>query len=205
MKKLLLLILVACSAIAAEPVREAFPNDYTPNACAPDADTVCQSFAKERMIGYGSAFRGFNLRQEWVDAHWDEMTKIFKPFCAKIGNCFTIKDNDWVYCVDILRDDFLGACDRYPADSDDRTQCSMFAMTYYIGLGAKTQLHKAAQDCISGQAATGERTLQAWVKPAKFALGFDDLMTVYAYDAETHIPVRAKYTITGGAIRSTEG
>lgn len=206
MKKLLLLILMASSAIAGETVREAFPNDYTPNACAPAAEVVCQSFAKERMTGYGSAFRGFNLRPEWVDAHWDEMTKIFKPMCAKIGNCFTVKDNDWVYCVDILRDDFLASCDRFPADSEDRTQCSMFAMTYYIGLGAKTQLHKAAQDCVAGQPpATGERELQAWVKPQKFPRHFDNLMTVYAYDAETHIPVRAKYTITSGTIRSTEG
>jgi hypothetical protein len=205
MKRLLFLILVACSAIAETPVREAFPGDYTPSPCAADTAAVCQSFPKERMVGYGAAFRGFNLRQDWVEAHWNEMTKIFTPFCAKIANCFTIKDNDWVYCVDLLREEFLSSCNRFPADSDDRMQCSMFAMTYYIGLGAKTKLHKTSQDCIAGQVASGERTLQAWVSPQKLALDFDDEMTVHAYDAETRIPVRAKITITSGAIRSTEG
>lgn len=205
MKKTILFLLLALPAIAENPTREAFPSDYKPSPCAADTAAVCQSFVQSRMTEYGATFRGFNLSQEWVNAHWDEMTKLFTPLCAKIANCFTVKGNDWVFCVDLLRADFLATCDRYPANSEDRTQCTMFALTYYIGLGAKTKLHATAQECIGGEAAPAERSLEAWIEPQTFVWGVDGELTVHAYDAETHIPVRARLTIDGGTLRSTEG
>jgi hypothetical protein len=206
-KTLLLVMLLTFPALAQSPsaIREAFPSDYTPSPCAADTAAVCKSFAMEKMSSYGATFRGFDMRQEWVNEHWDEMTKAFTPLCTKIANCFTVKVNDWVYCLDIMREDFIGTCNRFPADSEDRRQCTMFAMTYYIGLGAKTQLHKASQDCIAANPTTGERKLEAWIQPQTFAFDFHDLMTVFAYDAETHIPVRALVTIDAGTLRSTEG
>ena len=204
-KTLSLVLLLALPVLAQSPVREAFPSDYKPSPCAADTAAVCETFAMERMSEYGANFRGFDMRQEWVNEHWGEMTKALTPHCAKMANCFTIKDNDWVFCLDLLREDFIGTCKRFPADSEDFRQCTMFAMTYYIGLGAKTKLHKEAQECVAAQPPAAERALEAWLQPQTFHFGFDDLMTVYAYDAETHIPVRAVVTIDGGTLRSTEG
>jgi hypothetical protein len=208
MRKLLPLLLVAFTAAAAEkaPVREVFPNDYTPQACAPDAAKICETFVQSKMTSYATVFRGFNLNQTWVDAHWDELIPLFRPLCAKAGSCFTVKDNDWIYCLDLLREEFLSTCDRYPKDSTDHEQCIMFSLTYYIGLGSKSKLAQQSQECVNARAPQeGERTLQYWMTPEKFDHGFDGLLTVNVHDAETHIPVRAKLTIDAGKLISTEG
>jgi hypothetical protein len=212
MRKILLLLPLAILALAlpvladGPVVREVFPSDYTPQPCAADTSAVCKSFNKEQLSTYGGQFRGFDLRQTWVNEHWDEMRTLFVPFCAKIANCFTVKDNDWVYCVDLLREDFLGTCVKFPEGSEDRRQCSMFAMTYYLGLGAKTALHKTSQECVDAQPpAAAPRKLAAWIQPQTYTQDFNGEMYVNVYDAETHIPVRAKLTIDGGTLTSTEG
>ena len=206
MKKVLLLLLLATSAAAEAPVRERFPDDYKPQPCATPAERICESYTKDDMVDYASAYRGFDLRSEWVYAHYEEMTKAFLPFCKKIGNCFTVKGNNWVYCVDLMKADFLGVCDKYPEGTDDHRQCSMFAFTYYLGLGPQTKDHKAAQECVAaGPAQEGDRTLEAWMEPTSFGHDFKSKIAVYAYDADTHIPVRARISIDAGKVKSGEG
>jgi hypothetical protein len=207
MKTILALLLLATSALAETPTRETFPSDYTPQPCAADTAAVCQSFPRSRLASYGTTFRGYDIHYEWIDAHWDEMVKVFSPMCAKIANCFTVKDNDWVYCVDLLRDEFVSGCDRFPAGSKDRDQCTMFAVTYYVGLGPKSKLHQESQECVAKQPPpTKERTLTAWITPDNFDMDFDGEVKVYAYDSETHIPVRARITTDSETpFRSTEG
>jgi hypothetical protein len=207
MKTALALLLLLAGSTFAQPAaqtRDKFPDDYKPSPCAADADAVCQTFDQLKFTQFATAFRGYDIHHEWVDAHWNEMREAFKPLCAKMGNCFTIKDNDWPYCVDLLRDDFTDVCDRFPAGSTDRDQCKMFATTYYIGLGAKTKLHADAQACAAAQPQTGERTLDAFVVE-KVRLDYNGKFTVHAYDAETKIPVRAYIDVDAGKIQSTEG
>lgn len=205
MKKLaFLLVLLALPSLAESPKREIFPSDYTPSPCAPDAATLCKSFQKERMAEHGGNFRGFNMKQEWVNAHWDEMVETYTPLCAKIGNCFTVKGNPWVFCADMLVKDFIGACERFPADSEDRKQCGMFATIYFLGIVGKEE-HKAAQACVAAQPVTGTRTLEAWIEAPPLTPEFNGPFTAYAYDAETHIPVRAYFTIDAGTIDRNRG
>src|SRR5687768_8923261 len=117
MKKALLLFLLALPAMAQGPAPETFPSDYKPSACAPDPAAVCRSIEKHQIAERGAVYRGFDIKDAWLDAHWDEMTKLFAPLCAKIANCFTIKDNTWVWCIDLMRDDFLATCERFPRKS----------------------------------------------------------------------------------------
>ena len=154
MKKLALLLLLALPSLA-DPKREVFPSDYKPSPCAADTAAVCKSFPKERIADHGGNFRGFNIKQEWVNAHWDELMQAFTPLCAKIANCFTIKDNNWVFCSDLIGREFVSYCDRYPADSEDRRQCGMVATIYVMGMGAKGPLHEQAQTCAAAQPSTG--------------------------------------------------
>lgn len=206
MKKVLLLLLLAASAAAEAPIRERFPDDYKPQPCATSGSAICESYSKDRMVDHASAHRGFDLRSEWVYAHYDEMVQAFAPICTKIGNCFTVKGNNWVYCVDMMKPDFLGVCDKYPEGTDEHRQCSMFAFTYYLGLGPQTKDHKAAQECVAaGPAQEGERTLEAWMEPTSFAADFNGKIAVYAYDSDTHIPVRARLSIDAGKVKSGEG
>jgi hypothetical protein len=205
MKKLLLLLLLAFPALAESPKREVFPSDYTPSPCAADTAAVCKSFEKERIADHGGNFRGFNISQEWVNAHWDELMQAFTPLCAKIANCFTVKGNNWVFCVDLIGKEFRTSCDRYPADSEDRRQCGMVATIYVMGMGAKGPLHKAAQACTAAQPVTGLRKLEAWLEPSTFTPDYDGPLIGYAYDAETKIPVRASFTIDGGKLDMNRG
>jgi hypothetical protein len=205
MKKALLLFLLALPAMAQSSAPEAFPSDYKPSACAPDPAAVCKSFPKNRIAEYGATYRGFDIKDAWLDAHWDETTKLFEPLCAKIANCFTVKDNTWVWCIDLMRDDFLQTCERFPRKSEDYKQCRMVATTYFIGIAAITDLYDAAQKCADGQAAAEPRKLEAWVRPQKMGLDYNGELTVFAYDAETHIPVRAALSVDAGKITKTDG
>lgn len=202
------LLLIATAASAQQPAkREVFPNDYKPQPCAADGKAVCESFSPLKLTAYGLAFQGFSIRQEWVDAHWNEMTAAFAPLCTKIGNCFTIKDNDWVYCVDAMQDEFLATCNRFPKGSDDRNQCVMFAKTYYVGLGSKQALFDQAQSCVAKQEPqTAPRKLEVWFDPALVELHHVGKLNIYAIDAETRIPVRATIAMDGAEpMQSTEG
>jgi hypothetical protein len=205
MKKTLLLFLLALPAIAQGPVHEAFPSDYKPSPCAADPAAVCKSFEKNRIIEYAALFRGFDLKQAWVDSHWDEMMGLFAPFCTKIANCFPVKDNTWVFCIDLMRDDFIDTCERFPLGSDDRSQCRMLAITYVTGIAGISDLHKAAQECAAKQPSTGLHRLEAWVRPEKMDLNYNGELTVFAYDAETHLPVRANLSVDAGKLTRTDG
>jgi hypothetical protein len=203
-KSLILLLFMAAPAFAQERlVPGKFPDDYKPSPCAADADAVCESYAKNKFKEAGTTYRGYDIETEWINAHWDEMRAAYKPICAKIGNCFTGPENDWVYCVSLMQPDFFVACERFPAESKDHDQCMMFAMTYWLGLKAKEPLQQAAQKCMAGQPQTA-KTLEAIIVE-KVRLDHDGKLTVHAYDADTHIPVRAYMSIETGKIKSTEG
>jgi hypothetical protein len=201
MTRLLPLVLLALSlvlpAAAQEVTREIFPSDYTPSPCAPSTEAVCASFPKNRMAASALTFRGYELHNEWIDANWDQMLVSLKPLCARIASCLTVKDNDWPYCLDLAREEMLASCKtRFAAGTYDRDQCIMFNMTYYIGFGSKKRVHDEAQACTNAQP-PAERTLVAWMEPAKLAIDHDGLVTLYAYDAETRIPVRARLKVEG--------
>ena len=205
MKKIILLFLLALPALAQGPVREVFPSDYKPSPCAADPAAVCKSIERNRIVSYAALYRGFDLKEAWLDVHWDEMMGLFAPLCTKIANCFTVKDNTWTFCIDLMRDDFIGTCERFPKGSEDRTQCRMLATTYFIGIAGISDLHKAAQECAAGQASTGPHRLEAWVRPAKMDLSYNGELTVFAYDAETHLPVRASLSVDAGKLTRTDG
>jgi hypothetical protein len=208
MKTILAALLFVATAASAQPAkRAAFPDDYKPQPCAVDGKAVCESYSPQKLAQYGTTFQGFNIHQEWIDAHWDEMRAAFAPLCTKAANCFTIKDNDWVYCLDVLQDEFLATCNRFPAKSEDRRQCIMFAKTYYVGLGSKQQLYDEAQACVAKQEPqTTLRKLEAWVEPSLVELHHDGKLNIYAIDAETRIPVRATIAMDGNEpLKSTEG
>ena len=210
-RRLLSLALLAAifsfPAAAQEISREIFPTDYTPSPCAPDADAVCDSFPQHQMTAAARTFRGFELHSEWVTAHWDEMRETIKPVCTRVASCFTIKDNDWPFCLDMVREETLAVCKkRFAAGTYDRDQCTMFALTYYIGFGSKKRLHDEAQECMKTQPEPQERTLVAWMEPARLAVDHIGPVTVYAYDAERRVPVRARMTVEGASrLKLTEG
>jgi hypothetical protein len=80
----------------------------------------------------------------------------------------------------------------------------MFTMTYWVGLKAKGGLQEEAQKCMAAQPQT-EKTLQAFVVQQNIGPDFNGELRVHAYDADTHIPVRAYLNIDAGKLQSIEG
>jgi hypothetical protein len=207
MKKTLaaLLLLLATSALAQTTRREEFPSDYKPAPCAPDTDSVCKSLSQPKLREAAGTYRAFHIDDKWLAAHWTELTAEYRKICGKIASCMTLRDNTWQYCRDIMHDDFLAVCDRFPKGSEDAEQCGMVSLTYFIGLPSHQPLQEEAYACVAAQPQAPERTLEAWVDPEKVPLDFKGEIRFYAYDAETHIPVRALLEIDAGKLVSTEG
>jgi hypothetical protein len=208
MKKLLSVLLLAGASLfgADAPKHESFPSDYKPQPCAPATETVCASFPLRKMTDYAAAFRRFDLDTKWVDDHHVELEQAFLPLCAKIGNCYTVAQNDAVFCYDLLYDEFMATCSRFPAGSRDFDQCTMFAKTYYIGLGAKMDLHRNTQQACAAQAAEEERELTYWMTPETIGPDYKGRFTIHAFDAETKIPVRAQVSMDSiNELRYTQG
>jgi len=190
---LAILILTALPILAEAPVREPFPADYKPSPCA-DPSKVCQSFNQSQFAEI-AAIRGFDIGQEWVDAHWKELTEAIRPICAKVANCFAAPNSEFTFCNDLLREEIYKVCDRYPADSTDRTKCDFFIRIYWAGHDRHSkEPWSEAQACLTAQAPAipVERTLDHWVVPASFGPDYKGSFVIYAIDSETRVPVRAR-------------
>lgn len=208
MRHLLIALLLASAAVAQNaPRADTYPDDFKPQPCAPTAEAICGHIRPGQMHDWAATFRGYDLHQEWVDAHWNEMMEGIRPLCAKIANCFTVKDNDWVFCIDMMPEAFTQHCSRYPEGSLDRDQCTMFGATYFIAIGAKTKVYEETVKCLDQQPpATSERTLKVWFTQPSYPASFDGKLHIIAIDDETHIPVHARVTMDGGPpLRATEG
>jgi hypothetical protein len=81
----------------------------------------------------------------------------------------------------------------------------MLATTYFIGIAGISDLHKAAQECAAAQPSTGLHRLEAWVRPEKMDRNYNGELTVFAYDADTHLPVRAALSVDAGKLTRTDG
>lgn len=178
--------LIAILLLLATPVlgREIFPSGYKPAPCA-KPEKVCQSFPVSQIAEI-AGLRGYDIGQEWVDAHWNELATAIAPLCAKMATCFATPGNDSVFCNDVLALEAQPVCDRYPAGSKDREKCASFMITYLAGIDRNSkEPWTEMQACAAEQPRGGERTLEHWMVQG------DGHFTVYAIDSETRVPVRA--------------
>lgn len=203
MKKTLGLLLLAAaslSAFAARPTigHQPFPANYTPHPCAPAS--ACASLSKSEVADVAATMRGYSLRQEWVDKHWDEMLALIQPTCAKLATCYATPGNQSLFCMDLLFPEFWGLCDRYPAGSEMNEQCSMFMRIYSLRADLQDKkLGQQAQACAAEKTPrTGTRPMKVWMSPDSIGEGYDGKFTVYALDPETNVPIQALVTMSDG-------
>jgi len=192
-RPLTLLLFLAWPALA--QTRQPFPADYKTSPCA-SAARVCKTFNQSQFADI-AALRGFDIGQEWVDAHWAELSEALAPSCTKIAACFATPGNDFTFCNDVVSEEvFATTCNRYPEGSRDREKCSFFVRTYLFGHDRNSaEPWKKMQDCAKAQPATGERTLEWWMSPATIGpdgADYKGSFTVYTIDSETRVPIRAK-------------
>ena len=177
--------------------REPFPADYQPSPCAtPDAVTRVAKTFPQSEIAQIAAMRGYDVGQEWVDAHWKELTEALHPIWTKAATCFVTAGNDNLFCNDVAQTEAFAVCNRYPEGSKDREKC-IFTMTAILA----GQDHNSKQTwtelraCAEANKPAGERTLKWWLTPESFGAMYPGHFTVYTVDSETRVPVQARLHI----------
>lgn len=189
----LVALAAAGSAFAARPTvgNQPFPDNYTPHPCAPSQ--TCASLSKSEVVDTGSTVRGYSITQEWVDAHWDEMLTLIRPTCAKLATCYATPGNQSIFCTDLIFPHFWAVCDRYPKDSTDHEQCSMFMRIYSLHVDLRDrETWKEAQACAAQKTPrAGTGTMKVWTAPERIDGSYNGKFTVYALDTETNVPIQA--------------
>lgn len=197
----LLLPLIAAAAYSAEPPPRIFPDDYTTAPCAPV--NSCRSFDRDRMSRAAFTFMGLHLDQTWVEAHAAELEKLAEPTCRKHATCLATLSNNFLFCDDVVTPEFREVCDkRFPraASEDEWQQCNRFMETFALGIDQKAEeLWLRARECANVKNPPTERTKAplVWVDPAIIPPGYRGSVTIYAIDADTHVPLQANISITG--------
>src|SRR5687767_8095336 len=200
MKKTLVILLLAATGALANGRREVFPAEYTPHPCAPAV--ACNTIPQGQFINT-AALKGLAIDSDWLDANWNRMLDQTRPVCAKLGACFATEGNLSIFCVDLLRPEIISTCERFPEDSKDFEQCSMFMQIFAIGIDLRDkQIWKNAQACAAEKTPrTEERTMEVWLEPADFAT-YKGSFRVYAIDTETQVPVMALVSIPETTLRA---
>jgi len=194
-----LLLSLATAVMAQDAPRPVFPDDYTPNPCAPEG--TCQSYDRTQMRSAAFSMLAFNLDQRWVDAHWDQMLQLYAPICRKHGTCLATPGNNFLYCDDTIVPEYRAVCDRaFPksTNAEDNTQCRMFTEIWV--LGADMHGKKLSE---RGLACAKEKHLDVmhtkppivWIVPATIPRGYKSDIYIYAIDPDTHVPVQANVTL----------
>jgi hypothetical protein len=159
---------------------------------------MCASFPKNEFAQAAAVHRKFELDQKWLDAHWDEMMDAFKPICTKIASCLAVPGNDWVFCTDFMRWEFLATSSRYPEGTKDHDQWRMSSLVYFVGLDNWLMATSTeSQKCATAEASPVKRQLKIWMQPEKIAPDFKGNLILFAVDSETHVPVKAHINVEG--------
>lgn len=192
MRKLLILFILLTPALFADdaPARPVFPDDYQANPCAPT--DVCKSFDRYKFVAAARTFLGFTVDDRWITDHWDEIRKALEPGCAKMANCYTVFGSTFTFCNDAVVPEMRTVCDRFPNGSADRDQCLMFVEVYVLGVDQNSRPKwDEAQKCNAAASPHQTRTTppDVWTDPPKFGPDYKGMITVYAQDPVTKLPV----------------
>lgn len=202
----LALVLLAASSLAASEGRFAkpFPDDYQPQPCA--VANTGTSFERATFIAQAARQRGITiLTSAWLTAHWDEMHAALAPIAAKSAACFTSPGATFTFCNDAVVPEMKATCDRFPAGSSDRNHCTAFVEAFASGRDQHSlKWWKQSQECAraAGTLTVRQQTPIVWTEPATIPSNYDGLITFYAVDPETRLPVQALVKVEGQQIYS---
>jgi hypothetical protein len=197
-----LLLLASLALHAATP--QIFPDDYKPTTC--DVKDVCASFSRSELVPAGARMQSYTmLREQWVSEHWDKLMSEIKPYCAKLATCYATAGNTSMFCNDVVLTMMMSVCDQWPEKSDDHEQCFMTMRSYALGVDLKAwKTWEEAQKCAKATASPGLRKLDITMTPTTMPPDFNGKFVIYAFDHETHVPVRGIITVEGETLFARE-
>ncbi|MFZ2492757.1 MAG: hypothetical protein WA208_14850 [Thermoanaerobaculia bacterium] len=201
---ILALLLLAASSLAASEggLAKPFPDDYQPQPCA--VANSGTSFDRATFVAQAARMRGItSLTSAWLTAYWDEMHEALAPIADKSAACFTSPGATFTFCNDAVVPEMKATCDRFPAGSSDRNQCTAFVDAFASGRDQRSlQWWKQSQECAraAGTLTVRQQTPIVWTEPATIPPNYDGLITFYAVDPQTRLPVQALVTVEGQKI-----
>jgi hypothetical protein len=196
------LFALATAVLAADPPPpKIFPDDYTPNPCAPK--NSCDTFERSGMRSAAFNFLGLQLDRDWLEKHGDEMVKAFEPVCRKLATCLATPGNNFLFCDDVISTEMRDVCGaRFPKEkgATDWQQCETFMETFELGVDQKSEATwLVVSECGKEKTPAVDKTkpLIYWVVPPLIPAGFKDYISIHGIDPDTHVPMQADITIEG--------
>ena len=175
--------------------REPFPATYTASPCAtPEAVATVGKTFPQSEIAQIAALRGYDVGQEWVDAHWKELSDALAPIWTKTATCYVTASNDNLYCNDIAQQEAFAICNRY--EGKDREKC-VFTMTAILAGqdNNSKEAWTAMRACAAANQPAEERKLEWWLEPHTIDGSYPGWFRVHAVDSVTRVPVQGRLHI----------
>ena len=200
------LFIAASIAHAQEAPRVPFPDDFTPSPCA--LAQTCESYDRTQLRNAAFTMLGLSPDGKWFEDHYDQMIKLYAPICRKHATCLATPGNNFLFCDDLLINEYRAVCDRaFPksASEFDNEQCRNFTEIWALGVDMHASAYaKQGQECAHEQGfdAMHTRPPIVWIVPAQIPRDYKGDIYVYAIDPDTKVPVRADIELDKQVIRA---
>jgi hypothetical protein len=167
------------------------PDTFPVAPCAPE--NICLGFADSELQSSAFKFYGLQIDMRWVADHKADVLKPLENACKRHATCLATPGSTFWFCDDVLSVEAHAVCPKlFPNDE----QCKTYIETWLLGVDLHAKdLWKRAQKCASKTSAPQHsKPLEVWMKPEVLPPHFKGKITFFARDADTHLPVYAKFT-----------
>ena len=166
------------------------PADFPVAPCAPA--NSCRTFSDSEIVSAAFKFYGLQLDMNWVLAHRAAVLKELEAACKRHATCLATPGSTFWFCDDVLANEAHSVCPKlFPNDK----QCAVFMEVYLLGVDIKAkEIWQSAQACAAKSPAQQHtKPLEVWMRPEILPPHFKGRITFFAVDADTHLPVYAKF------------
>jgi hypothetical protein len=188
------LVLAFAAAPLFAQIREAAPDNFPVSPCA--VANSCQTFDDSELVSAAFSYYGLQLDMNWITANRDVLLKAFEPACRRHATCLATPGTTYWFCDDVLTNELHEAdfCAKlFPQEAQPK--CRQYREIWLLGIDIKAKdKWQAAQKCAASTPPVQHtKPLEVWMRPEVLPPHFKGKVTLYARDADTHLPVYAKF------------
>lgn len=202
MRRLLPILLLATAVAASATEQPWYPDDFTPQPCAPE--NVCTSFSVVNIRSASARYLGLSLDDTWLTKNDTAMKRYIAPQCRKIASCFATPGTTSAFCNDVVMPELRATCEKNFTDPKDREQCRIYIEIFALGMDQWSRpVFAETQKCVTAAAPAKKSTPPVvWMQPKTIPRGYKGEVMIFALDPETKIPVPGKIAVEGQVLWS---